>query len=211
MHLKRVAIHSYDKSIIFQCTSFLIDHYDVETLPDIESVERFDLVILDSIILDENEQLFSIFQCQRPRFLIIGKSWPEENQIKALVNGAAGYCSISEPAELYLLALDHILKGDLWIQRHLVPKIIGKLIQLKSDTQVKQESRKNNASRERLNTLSNRELDVAKMIGSGESNKIIASTLNISERTVKAHLTSIFKKLDVPDRLHLALFFKEFS
>jgi DNA-binding NarL/FixJ family response regulator len=49
------------------------------------------------------------------------------------------------------------------------------------------------------------------MIQSGENNKDIASTLHISERTVKAHLTSIFKKLNVSDRLRLALFIKEYS
>jgi DNA-binding NarL/FixJ family response regulator len=49
------------------------------------------------------------------------------------------------------------------------------------------------------------------MIRVGENNKAIADTLDISERTVKAHLTSIFKKLEVPDRLHLALYMKEYS
>ena len=62
-----------------------------------------------------------------------------------------------------------------------------------------------------LTTLSSRELDVANMIRVGENNKAIADTLDISERTVKAHLTSIFKKLEVPDRLHLALYMKEYS
>jgi DNA-binding NarL/FixJ family response regulator len=61
-----------------------------------------------------------------------------------------------------------------------------------------------------LRTLTLRELDVAKMISTGENNKIIASTLNISERTVKAHLTSIFQKLKVQDRLRLAILFKEY-
>jgi DNA-binding NarL/FixJ family response regulator len=43
------------------------------------------------------------------------------------------------------------------------------------------------------------------MIGTGKTNKVIASALDISERTVKAHLTSIYKKLNIPDRLHLAI------
>jgi len=49
------------------------------------------------------------------------------------------------------------------------------------------------------------------MIRDGENNKVIGNTLDISERTVKAHLTSIFKKLNVPDRLRLALYIKEYS
>ena len=49
------------------------------------------------------------------------------------------------------------------------------------------------------------------MIQDGKSNKAIANCLSISERTVKAHLTSIFKKLNVADRLHLALYIKDYG
>ena len=49
------------------------------------------------------------------------------------------------------------------------------------------------------------------MVRDGENNKAIASALEISERTVKAHVTSIFKKLDIADRLHLALYLKEYG
>jgi DNA-binding NarL/FixJ family response regulator len=47
-----------------------------------------------------------------------------------------------------------------------------------------------------------------RLILQGISNKVIAAELFISERTVKAHLTSIFKKLHIPDRLHLAILLK---
>ncbi len=46
------------------------------------------------------------------------------------------------------------------------------------------------------------------MISQGKGNRSIAESLNISERTVKAHLTSIFRKLSVHDRLHLVLLLK---
>ena len=47
------------------------------------------------------------------------------------------------------------------------------------------------------------------MVHRGGNNKSIARTLDISERTVKAHLSAIFRKLDIENRLHLALFFSE--
>ncbi|MCO4785813.1 MAG: response regulator transcription factor, partial [Marinomonas atlantica] len=53
--------------------------------------------------------------------------------------------------------------------------------------------------------LSEREVDVAKLIAEGLSNKEIARDLEVTERTVKAHLTAAFKKLNVKDRLALAL------
>ncbi len=56
-----------------------------------------------------------------------------------------------------------------------------------------------------LNLLSEREREVARLAASGESNLAIAQALNITERTVKAHLSSCFEKLEVTDRLQLAL------
>jgi DNA-binding NarL/FixJ family response regulator len=53
--------------------------------------------------------------------------------------------------------------------------------------------------------LTSRQRHVAALIGGGASNKEIARTLNICERTVKAHLTEVFRALGVRDRLHLAL------
>jgi DNA-binding NarL/FixJ family response regulator len=49
------------------------------------------------------------------------------------------------------------------------------------------------------------------MVHLGGNNKIIARELDISERTVKAHLSAIFRKLEIENRLHLALLFNEIS
>jgi DNA-binding NarL/FixJ family response regulator len=57
----------------------------------------------------------------------------------------------------------------------------------------------------RLANLTEREQEISVLIGSGESNKQIARRLDITERTVKAHLTEIFRKLGITDRLRLAL------
>jgi len=56
-----------------------------------------------------------------------------------------------------------------------------------------------------LRLLSAREQDVAKAVVSGKSNKEVAKQLDITERTVKAHLSAAFEKLGVRDRLHLVL------
>jgi DNA-binding NarL/FixJ family response regulator len=56
-----------------------------------------------------------------------------------------------------------------------------------------------------INKLTQREYDIAVRVGNGESNKQIANYCSISERTVKAHLTTVFQKLGVSDRLNLAL------
>lgn len=57
--------------------------------------------------------------------------------------------------------------------------------------------------KDKVSELTRRELEVLKMIASGAFNKEIASTLNISERTVKNHVSNIFKKIGVSDRRKL--------
>ena len=59
--------------------------------------------------------------------------------------------------------------------------------------------------RPELDSLTARELMVARLVAQGESNREIAEALEITERTVKAHLTAIFEKLQVRDRVQLAL------
>ncbi|MEM7565589.1 MAG: response regulator transcription factor [Pseudomonadota bacterium] len=59
-----------------------------------------------------------------------------------------------------------------------------------------------------LEALTEREKQIAEAIGTGKSNREVAEFLGISEPTVKTHLTNIFKKLDVKDRVSLALLLK---
>ncbi len=210
--MSQILIFSDNKALINLWSLSLASKYKINLVNDIHTHVNA-AVIISSQKIEENKNLLSLFKYQNTRFLIIGSNWPENQQINALVHGAAGYCNESESAQVLPQAIECILKGDIWIQRHLIPKVIGALIQKKT-TPIEEEEKIKSISAESeklLETLSNRELDVAKMIRIGENNKMIASTLHISDRTVKAHLTSIFKKLNVPDRLHLALFIKEFE
>ena len=59
---------------------------------------------------------------------------------------------------------------------------------------------------DKLNDLTRREIDVLKLLAEGLFNKEIASRLNISERTVKNHVSNIFKKISVSDRTQAAVF-----
>lgn len=208
--MARILIYSNNQRLISRWVQALDVHHQVNVLANIHCAYNTDAMIIDSKKLDQDPSLFAEFKNMQTRFLVVGTNWPEELQIKALVNGAAGYCRETEPLELINKAIDSVLKGDIWIQRHLIPKVIGSLIQLKKPETEPQKIDIEHSS-ELLKSLSNREMDVAKMIRNGETNKQIALKLNISERTVKAHLTSTFKKLNLPDRLHLALFLKEFS
>lgn len=209
--MRRVAIFSDNTTLIKLWSHALISHFDIFTASSIQELDDVAVVVIDSAKVDTNLGLTAMFARSSTRFLVVGKDWSENKQINALVHGAAGYCGESEPPKLLLQAVTSVLKGDIWIQRHLVLRVIGTLIKMKPEPIQAVDSAKSIESSALLATLSARENDVANMIRNGESNKIIATSLDISERTVKAHLTSIFKKLDVHDRLHLALYIKRYS
>lgn len=171
-------------------------------------INNKDIVILDIHNLEVNDDFFMPFNQLQFRCLIVGNQWPDDKQVTALINGAGGYCEVDESEKIIQQAINSIIKGEIWIQKHLVQRVIGSLIKLNAQQQEKK-SIINLDTQGLLNKLSTRELDVAKMVKTGENNKKIAQCLNISERTVKAHLTSAFKKLNVQNRLHLALLMKE--
>ncbi|ORU94307.1 MAG: helix-turn-helix transcriptional regulator [Cycloclasticus sp. symbiont of Bathymodiolus heckerae] len=210
--MRRVAIFSNNPTLIKLWSHALISHFDIFTASSTADLSDAAAVVIDSTNVDNDSDLTAMFAVSSARFLVVGKDWSENKQINALVHGAAGYCGESEPPKLLLQAVTSVLKGDIWIQRHLVPRVIGTLVKMKPiPAEETVDSNKTIESSALLATLSSRENDVANMIRDGESNKVIATSLEISERTVKAHLTSIFKKLAVSDRLHLALYIKEYS
>ena len=102
-------------------------------------------------------------------------------------------------------AVQMVCEGEYWIQRKLIAKMINDLAREIAESH-SPGGRDDSAV---IDALTPRELEVAKMVRLGGNNKLIARELDISERTVKAHLSAIFRKLDVQNRLHLALYFSE--
>ena len=84
-------------------------------------------------------------------------------------------------------------RGETYIQPSLVPALNSRLVSRDID-------------KEKINSLTKRELEVLIEVANGLFNKEIATSLNISERTVKNHISNIFKKIDVSDRTQAAVF-----
>lgn len=116
-----------------------------------------------------------------------------EYLMKAVEIGINGYVlKDSESAELKK-AICAINDGENYIQPSLIPSLNSKMIE-KNEDEIKIES------------LTKRELQVLKELAIGKFNRNIAKEMEISERTVKNHISSIFKKLDVTDRTQAAVF-----
>jgi two-component system, NarL family, nitrate/nitrite response regulator NarL len=205
-----ILIFSSNAQLMAEWSHALISDHSVGRLLNIGHECSADAVIFDAKKLDEDIGLISIFGGKNTRYLVIGEDWPEQRQIDVLAHGAAGYCDASEAPKLLSRAIESVLKGDIWMRRSLVPKVIGVLIdrhRFQATTQTVLDNVDDLIKM--VDSLSSREVEVADMIRQGENNKRIALTLNISERTVKAHLSSIFRKFNVDDRLRLAIRLKE--
>ncbi len=134
---------------------------------------------------------------------------PDENEgVSVLKAGARGYCARSIDPEHLAKAVAAVQKGEIWAPRKLIPRLIADLRGL-IDGRVTREPQP--ALETRLDNLTARQRVVADLISRGASNKEIASRLNISERTVKAHLTEAFRNVGVSDRLQLALLLRGVS
>ena len=120
--------------------------------------------------------------------------------------GAHGFCKDDISGALLNRAVQLVCDGEFWVQRKLIARVISELSrEAGAALQIKTGADGNTA----VDTLTPRELEVARMVHLGGNNKMIARQLDISERTVKAHLSAIFRKLNIENRLHLALFFNQ--
>ena len=116
-----------------------------------------------------------------------------EYLIRAIDIGVDGYIlKDSESAELKK-AIFAIIDGEKYIQPSLIPALNAKLINKDED-------------KDKIEQLTKREMEVLSKVANGMFNREIAVSLNISERTVKNHISNIFKKIQVSDRTQAAVF-----
>ena len=116
-----------------------------------------------------------------------------EYLMKAVDIGVDGYIlKDSESAELKK-AIFSIVEGENYIQPSLIPSLNSKMIE-------------KNRDEGKIESLTKRELEVLRLLAVGMYNKEVAEKLNISERTVKNHVSNIFKKIEVTDRTQAAVF-----
>jgi two-component system, NarL family, nitrate/nitrite response regulator NarL len=134
--------------------------------------------------------------------ILFASGHDDQAAMGALKAGAKGYCNKDTEPSLLKKAVSVVQKGEIWVGRKTIAHLLAEFTSLS-------ESRQKNSPQLPeiyLNYLTPREQQIAILVGDGAHNKEIAYRLKISERTVKAHLTSIFQKLQIPDRLRLGLF-----
>lgn len=118
----------------------------------------------------------------------------EAEGLKALEAGAAGYASALAAPEVLHQVADVVENGGFWVGKDLMHRLLTALARSGGKREVPG-----------LDKLTARERDVALAVAAGASNKEISSQLDITERTVKSHLSAIFHILGVRDRLQLSV------
>lgn len=113
--------------------------------------------------------------------------------IKAMDIGCDGYVLKDSDSATLKKAIFTVYGGETYIESQLTPLLNSSLAE-------------RDVMKDKLNDLTKRELEVLKLIANGLFNKEIASKLGISERTVKNHVSNIFRKISVSDRTQAAVF-----
>lgn len=167
----------------------------------VECLEKLEVLSPDVLLLDINMPEMNgidvLKQLKETEYdvkvLILTVHNELEYLLKAIDIGVDGYIlKDSESSELKK-AIDIICKGENYIQPSLIPALNNQLANRDID-------------KDKIDLLTSREYEVLIQVANGMSNKEIATNLNISERTVKNHISNIFKKIDVSDRTQAAVF-----
>lgn len=166
-----------------------------------ECLEKLQHVQPDILLLDINmpnvngiEVLEEIKKKNIPvKVLMLTVHSEAEYLVQAVDIGANGYILKDSGSEELKKAIQSVMEGDSYIQPSLIPSLNSRLVNRDID-------------KEKIAALTKREMKILTQIAGGMFNKEIAMNLNISERTVKNHISNIFKKIDVSDRTQAAVF-----
>lgn len=167
----------------------------------IDCLEKLETVLPDVLLLDinmpEKNGLEVLHEIKKKDYdvkvLILTVHNELEYLVKAIDIGVDGYILKDAKSIELKKAIQSILDGESYVQTSLIPALNNRLANRDID-------------KDKIDSLTNRELQVLIQVANGMFNKEIAINLNISERTVKNHISNIFKKIDVSDRTQAAVF-----
>ena len=178
---------------------------DIEVVAEAEDgmqcLDKLEYITPDVLLLDINMpkknglEVLRVLKDRKSKVKVLVLTVHNETEylMKAVDIGIDGYVlKDSESSELKK-AIFAIVDGETYIQPSLIPALNSKMIEKDKDGA-------------KIDLLTRRELEVLKLLAVGMYNKEVAEKLDISERTVKNHVSNIFKKIEVTDRTQSAVF-----
>jgi len=162
---------------------------------------RPDVVLMD-IRMPEMDGIAATAALRRldtpPQVIVLTTYQADDQVLSALRAGASGFLlKHTQPAEI-VNAVRLVAAGEAMLS----PSVTRTLLSHLGNAQA---AERRHAATERLAALTDREREVAVSVGSGASNAEVAASLFMSEATVKAHVSRLFTKLDVANRVQIAI------
>ena len=199
-----ILLSSANSSVIDRWKDLLADEHQLEEATSVEELrtrcaeKEFDLLLIHRSLVDMDS--FSEIRTLAPsaRFFLLSDRPDEEDGLAFLKLGIVGYGNTYISRERLAEAVRVISNGGVWLGQKVMQRLI-------LETYARAKEKAASSSEQKLAGLTHREREVAELVAQGQSNLEIAFNLNITERTVKAHLTSIYEKTHTGSRLNLAL------
>ena len=199
-----ILLCSADETIISRWKDLLAGRYNLEQVNTTAKLKNrctdktFDLILIHRPLIDT----YTFIQIRRTtpmsRILLLSDHPTEDEGLAFLKLGIVGYANTYISAERLSEAVRVITSGAVWLGQKVMQRLI-------LDSYARAKEKTVSDSQEKLAGLTKRELEIANLVAQGQSNLEIAANLNITERTVKAHLSSIYEKTKTGSRLNLAL------
>jgi two-component system, NarL family, response regulator DegU len=183
---------------------------DIEVVADAENAEDIvelvwqtkpDVLLLD-IRMPQGSGLDAVPAVLRisPRtqVLVLTASDEKEEHVRAFRLGAKGVVLKDSARQTLMQAIHTVCAGQVWVDARMTGTLVEELAQMGPDSG-------GGVTRDE-NGLTEREREIVRLVATGQKNREVGATLSISERTVKTHLTNIFQKLGVRDRVGLVMY-----
>jgi DNA-binding NarL/FixJ family response regulator len=166
------------------------------SLPEITAERNIDLVLLGSRGGQNLFDQMASLKAARPdlKIIVTGSGMDEETILKAIASGAKGYVDEAAPPSEFVQAIRVVNQGSVWAPRRVLSMFIERVTS--SPGRIFPAGRV---------TFTDREKEVLEMLVAGRSNKEIGAALGIEERTVKAHVAKLMRKVGVQNRIALSV------
>jgi DNA-binding NarL/FixJ family response regulator len=166
------------------------------SLAEIATLPNVDLILLGNRTGQNLFDVMASLKATRPdlRIIVTGSGIDEETVLKAIASGAKGYVDEAASPTEFVQAIRVVNDGSVWAPRHVLSMFIERVSSAPG--------RIFPAGRV---TFTEREKEVLEMLVAGRSNKEIGAALGIEERTVKAHVAKLMRKVGVQNRIALSV------
>lgn len=167
------------------------------TLPQALTDPELDMVMLGLHNLSESFDLLARLKAAQPhlKMIVMGAESDEDTIISAIAAGAKGYLEERATPEQVIMCIDVVASGSIWAPRKVLSAFVDRILNPADNKPVQRHNL----------TFTKREEEVLQLLQAARSNREIARTMGIEERTVKSYVAKLIRKAGVENRIALSV------